>query len=519
MPLGPPNLCAEIATRSTPAAASATSSHGTAWTASVWTSTAGARSRTRRTISSSGWIVPTSLLTSITDTTAVRSSTAAASASRSTTPVAGTASLATRKPSAASRSHDASTPLCSNAVVTTPSPPPAARARAGRALHREVVGLGAAGGEHDLAGLGAEERRDLLPGLLERGLRRPGRRVAAARVAERAPQERRHRRDRLGPHRGGRGVVEVGDTGVPAGCVRRAAHRSSLRSRNNCHTPGRYSSCDHATAPGRPPRAQFPPRFEHPKRASKGPAKGSRRPGLAAAAPPGPVALPAPGGAPRPGATGASMPAPAASAGPGSPRPARRSRPRSSTPLDRSCRRPADPAAGSPAPASPRDEGRRTLSGMGDSERPTRSDWEALAAKEVKGDLDALTWHTPEGIDVKPLYTAEDLEGLEAVGALPGLRAVRPRRPRHDVREPALDDPPVRRLLDRRGVERLLPGQPRRRADGPVGGVRPRHPPRLRQRPPTRRRRRRQGRRRDRLGRGHEGPLRRHPARQDDASR
>ena len=35
---------------------------------------------------------------------------------------------------------------------------------------------------------------------------------------------------------------------------------------------------------------------------------------------------------------------------------------------------------------------------MGDSERPTRSDWEALAAKEVKGDLDALTWHTPEGI-------------------------------------------------------------------------------------------------------------------------
>ncbi len=66
---------------------------------------------------------------------------------------------------------------------------------------------------------------------------------------------------------------------------------------------------------------------------------------------------------------------------------------------------------------------------MGDRERPTRSDWEALAGKEVKGDLDKLTWHTPEGIDVQPLYTAEDLEGLEAVGGLPGfdpfLRGVR----------------------------------------------------------------------------------------------
>jgi methylmalonyl-CoA mutase len=58
---------------------------------------------------------------------------------------------------------------------------------------------------------------------------------------------------------------------------------------------------------------------------------------------------------------------------------------------------------------------------MGDSERPTRSDWEALAAKEVKGDLDRLTWHTPEGIDVHPLYTADDVEGLESVGGLPGI--------------------------------------------------------------------------------------------------
>ena len=49
-------------------------------------------------------------------------------------------------------------------------------------------------------------------------------------------------------------------------------------------------------------------------------------------------------------------------------------------------------------------------------------DWQALAAKELKGaDPDSLTWDTPEGIAVKPLYTAEDLEGLETVGSLPGV--------------------------------------------------------------------------------------------------
>ena len=49
-------------------------------------------------------------------------------------------------------------------------------------------------------------------------------------------------------------------------------------------------------------------------------------------------------------------------------------------------------------------------------------DWRALASSELRGgDPDALVWHTPEGIDVKPLYTADDLEKLESVGALPGM--------------------------------------------------------------------------------------------------
>ncbi|HTL84696.1 MAG TPA: methylmalonyl-CoA mutase [Acidimicrobiia bacterium] len=48
--------------------------------------------------------------------------------------------------------------------------------------------------------------------------------------------------------------------------------------------------------------------------------------------------------------------------------------------------------------------------------------WKELAAKELKGaDPDMLTWETPEGIAVKPLYTADDLEALEVVGGLPGL--------------------------------------------------------------------------------------------------
>ena len=49
-------------------------------------------------------------------------------------------------------------------------------------------------------------------------------------------------------------------------------------------------------------------------------------------------------------------------------------------------------------------------------------DWLNLATKEMKGgDPASLTWHTPEGIALKPVYTAEDLEGLDHLGTLPGL--------------------------------------------------------------------------------------------------
>src|SRR5437868_7431852 len=49
--------------------------------------------------------------------------------------------------------------------------------------------------------------------------------------------------------------------------------------------------------------------------------------------------------------------------------------------------------------------------------KPTKADWDAAAHKEVKGK--DLTFRTPEGIDVQPLYTAADTEGLDP--GLPGF--------------------------------------------------------------------------------------------------
>ncbi|MEQ8655126.1 MAG: methylmalonyl-CoA mutase [Kiloniellales bacterium] len=49
------------------------------------------------------------------------------------------------------------------------------------------------------------------------------------------------------------------------------------------------------------------------------------------------------------------------------------------------------------------------------------SDWAARVEKETKGaTVDDLTWRTAEGIDVKPLYTAQDMDGLEHLDGLPG---------------------------------------------------------------------------------------------------
>ena len=49
-------------------------------------------------------------------------------------------------------------------------------------------------------------------------------------------------------------------------------------------------------------------------------------------------------------------------------------------------------------------------------------DWRALVGKELKGRTpEELTWHTLEGIGVKPVYTEADTAGLAHMGSLPGL--------------------------------------------------------------------------------------------------
>ncbi|MBF52985.1 MAG: methylmalonyl-CoA mutase [Confluentimicrobium sp.] len=56
--------------------------------------------------------------------------------------------------------------------------------------------------------------------------------------------------------------------------------------------------------------------------------------------------------------------------------------------------------------------------------KPPREDlaaWETRARAELKGrDPESLTRQTLEGIPVRPLYTAEDLSGLDHLGSLPG---------------------------------------------------------------------------------------------------
>ena len=49
-------------------------------------------------------------------------------------------------------------------------------------------------------------------------------------------------------------------------------------------------------------------------------------------------------------------------------------------------------------------------------------EWRSLAEKELRGkSVDSLNWQTLEGIEVKPLYTEDDLKGLSHLGSMPGV--------------------------------------------------------------------------------------------------
>jgi methylmalonyl-CoA mutase len=67
---------------------------------------------------------------------------------------------------------------------------------------------------------------------------------------------------------------------------------------------------------------------------------------------------------------------------------------------------------------------------MADFPEKTLAEWRALAEKDLGGrSPDELIWRTLEGVAVKSLYTAADLERLDTIGTLPGfppyLRGVR----------------------------------------------------------------------------------------------
>ena len=56
------------------------------------------------------------------------------------------------------------------------------------------------------------------------------------------------------------------------------------------------------------------------------------------------------------------------------------------------------------------------------AEHANMKEWKDLATRELKGKpLDNLSTQTPEGIMVKPIYTAEDLEGLDFANTLSGI--------------------------------------------------------------------------------------------------
>ena len=59
---------------------------------------------------------------------------------------------------------------------------------------------------------------------------------------------------------------------------------------------------------------------------------------------------------------------------------------------------------------------------MSEFNKATLEQWLKAAAKSAPGgDVSALNWHTPEGLNVKPLYTAADTAGLQHADTLPGF--------------------------------------------------------------------------------------------------
>ena len=78
--------------------------------------------------------------------------------------------------------------------------------------------------------------------------------------------------------------------------------------------------------------------------------------------------------------------------------------------------------AASSATASSLASGQAGTGSVNDFKTATLADWQNAAGKSAPGgDVNALNWQTPDGITVKPLYTAEDVVGLPYANTLPGF--------------------------------------------------------------------------------------------------
>ena len=55
-------------------------------------------------------------------------------------------------------------------------------------------------------------------------------------------------------------------------------------------------------------------------------------------------------------------------------------------------------------------------------EHPQKQNWADLAKKELRGrPLESLSWETPEGITVQPIYTADDMQAFDFTNSLSGI--------------------------------------------------------------------------------------------------
>ena len=51
----------------------------------------------------------------------------------------------------------------------------------------------------------------------------------------------------------------------------------------------------------------------------------------------------------------------------------------------------------------------------------TRETWEEMARTELGTPLETTIWHTPEGIEIDPIFSADDLAIVDHFGSLPGV--------------------------------------------------------------------------------------------------